>query len=79
MNKSTNSEHWFHIQGNHCGGCKKKIERVLGGLEAVKDVDMNIQNNRLRVTGDLSPDAVISVLGKIGFSGLPIGSGVRDS
>lgn len=79
MSKSKNTEHWFHIQGNHCGGCKKKIERVLGGLDAIKEVDMTIENNRLRVIGDLEPEAIISVLEKVGFIGHSIGSGVRDS
>ncbi len=77
MSKSTNSEHWFHIQGNHCGGCKKKIEKVLGDLEDISEVDMTLQNNRLRVIGDLTPEEIISALEKVGFIGHSIGSGVR--
>ncbi|PKA62252.1 Heavy metal-associated isoprenylated plant protein 26 [Apostasia shenzhenica] len=45
-----------------CEGCKKKVRKILYGVEGVYAIDIDTKQNRVTVTGDVDPETLISRL-----------------
>ena len=58
----------YQVKGNHCGGCKAKIEAHLLGLTDVQVAEMDLATKRLSVVGSIDPREVLSNLNDIGFN-----------
>jgi len=59
------------IGGMHCAACSSRIERVLGGMEGVRQVQVNLATESGQVEYDpsaVSPRAIREVIGKLGFT-----------
>lgn len=50
----------------HCEGCKKKVKRVLQSIEGVYKTDVDIQQHKVVVVGNVSVDALVKKLVKTG-------------
>ncbi|XP_020573387.1 heavy metal-associated isoprenylated plant protein 35-like [Phalaenopsis equestris] len=50
----------------HCEACKKKVKRVLQGLEGVYSIDINSKQNKVTVTGSTDAESLIRRLIKYG-------------
>lgn len=59
--------HEFQIPDIHCGGCAKTITRVLGELDPVAQVEIDVATRQLRVTSALSREALAARLVDAGF------------
>lgn len=62
------------VQGAHCAGCLKKIERGIGELAGVKTVRMNLSTLRLKTVWDgqsISAKDITHTLSELGFGSAP--------
>ncbi|CAM0957776.1 unnamed protein product [Alopecurus aequalis] len=50
----------------HCEGCKKKVKRVLQSIEGVYKTDVDIQQHKVVVVGNVSVDKLVKKLVKTG-------------
>ncbi|KAM0871896.1 hypothetical protein ACQ4PT_039117 [Festuca glaucescens] len=50
----------------HCEGCKKKVKKVLQSIEGVYKTDVDIQQHKVVVVGNVSVDALVKKLVKTG-------------
>ena len=57
----------YQIKGNHCGGCKAKIEAHLAGINEIETAEMDLATKRLSVRGKVDPRLVLTALSEIGF------------
>ena len=60
-------ERVYQIKGNHCGGCKAKIEAHLAAIGEIEIAEMDLASKRLFVRGEVDPRVVLSTLSEIGF------------
>eukprot|EP00958_Prasinococcus_capsulatus_P015558 scaffold1658_cov393-Prasinococcus_capsulatus_cf.AAC.24 len=44
-----------------CGGCEAAVRRVLDKLDGVESVDINRDTNKVTVTGNVTPEKVLSL------------------
>lgn len=56
------------VQGMTCGGCAKKVEKALLGVDGVDSVQVDQPAGRVLLTGRVAPEAVIQVVEEAGFS-----------
>jgi len=62
------------VQGAHCAGCLKKIERGIGEISGVKTVRMNLSTLRLKTVWDgesISAKDITQKLSELGFGSAP--------
>lgn len=62
------------VEGVHCGGCIRRIENGLKDLDGLVDARVNFTNRRLTAVwrpDQLSPNAIVEKVGKIGFPAQP--------
>lgn len=62
------------VQGAHCGGCLKKIERGIGGLDGVTSTRMNLSTLRLKTMWDgdaVNASDITAKLSELGFGSAP--------
>ncbi|KAM0064283.1 putative heavy metal-associated domain, HMA, heavy metal-associated domain superfamily [Helianthus debilis subsp. tardiflorus] len=50
----------------HCEGCKRKVNKILQSVPGVHDIVIERQNQRVVVTGDVSPESLLRKLVKSG-------------
>ncbi|CAN6353778.1 unnamed protein product [Urochloa humidicola] len=50
----------------HCEGCKKKVKKVLHSIEGVYKTDIDMQQHKVVVIGNVSADALVKKLHKTG-------------
>ncbi|AKD40165.1 TPA: heavy-metal-associated domain-containing protein [Pasteurella multocida] len=65
----------LNIEGMHCGGCVKTVERVLNGLDGVTQVDVNLEHACATIqydTNRVSIAQLIDVVENVGFDVQPI-------
>lgn len=67
MSKESNTHQEYQVQGNHCGGCKKKIEAYLSAIEGIEAVEMDLTTKKVSVSGAVDPLTVLNTLHEIGF------------
>lgn len=52
--------------GLHCDECIKKILKAIKKIEDIETYDVDIQNNKVTVTGNVTTEEVTKALQKIG-------------
>nr|GMD40522.1 heavy metal-associated isoprenylated plant protein 35-like [Ipomoea batatas] len=57
---------WVLKVSIHCEGCKRKVKKILLQVPGVKDIDIDIRQQRVVVTGDVHADTLIKKLVKSG-------------
>nr|XP_043620464.1 heavy metal-associated isoprenylated plant protein 35-like [Erigeron canadensis] len=50
----------------HCEGCKRKVKKLIQSLPGIEDIQIDRQQQKVVVTGDVSPDTLIRKLVKSG-------------
>ncbi|KAK6915553.1 Heavy metal-associated domain, HMA [Dillenia turbinata] len=50
----------------HCDGCRKKVKKLLQKIDGVYDVNINAEQGRVTVTGNVDPNTLIKKLEKGG-------------
>lgn len=62
------------IENMHCGGCVRRIEGALGGLDGVTDVRANLTTRRVRVAFDdvrIAPSGIVDAVVASGYHPVP--------
>eukprot|EP00898_Chlorokybus_atmophyticus_P002339 jgi/Chlat1/3105/Chrsp21S03342 len=49
-----------------CGGCVSAVQRVLGKMEGVESFDVNLQEQKVVVRGNVKPEDVVAKVAKTG-------------
>ncbi|KAK6911574.1 Heavy metal-associated domain, HMA [Dillenia turbinata] len=57
---------WFLKVSVHCEGCKKKIKKILNGIEGVYETEVDVKQQKVTVTGNVDAEALIRKLLKTG-------------
>ncbi len=57
----------YNVTGMHCAACSARIEKVVGGLEGVRECTVSLLTNSMTVEGNVSEETVISAVQKAGF------------
>ncbi|KAF5179159.1 Heavy metal transport/detoxification superfamily protein [Thalictrum thalictroides] len=52
--------------GMHCDQCIKKIMKAIKKIDDIETYDLNIEQNKITVTGNVTSEEVIKALQKIG-------------
>ncbi|KAI4384079.1 hypothetical protein MLD38_009846 [Melastoma candidum] len=52
--------------GMSCNGCVGAVKRVLGKMEGVESFDVNLEEQKVTVKGNVQPDAVLQTVAKTG-------------
>ncbi|KAL9254697.1 Copper transport protein ATX1-like protein [Drosera capensis] len=52
--------------GMSCQGCVGAVKRVLGKMEGVETYDINLEEQKVTVKGNIQPDAVLQTVSKTG-------------
>ncbi|WP_157375300.1 heavy metal translocating P-type ATPase [Alcanivorax hongdengensis] len=65
------SEHTFAIQGASCQGCAGKIRRALETVEGVEQVQVDLDTQRVTISGEANPDALQAALQESGYAADP--------
>ncbi|KAJ9540246.1 hypothetical protein OSB04_026752 [Centaurea solstitialis] len=52
--------------GMSCGGCVGAVKRVLGNMEGVETFDIDLEQKKVTVIGNVEPDAVLQTVSKTG-------------
>ncbi|XP_073099866.1 copper transport protein ATX1-like [Elaeis guineensis] len=52
--------------GMTCEGCVGAVKRVLGRMEGVESFDVDLQEQKVTVKGNVKPDAVLQTVSKTG-------------
>ncbi|XP_076888331.1 copper transport protein ATX1-like isoform X1 [Bidens hawaiensis] len=52
--------------GMSCGGCVGAVKRVLGKMEGVETFDVDLEQQKVTVKGNVQPDAVLQTVSKTG-------------
>ena len=63
----------YTIEDMHCENCAEKIKNALENQPGVEDLQIEIANKTITVSGEIAPEAVTSSLEEIGFNPKPIG------
>ena len=64
------------VPGVSCAACIGTIERGLAGVEGVQGARVNLTQKRVSLRSDLSVDAVVAELAKLGYKAFPLDVGV---
>ncbi|KAJ6830123.1 putative glycine-rich cell wall structural protein 1.0 [Iris pallida] len=57
---------WVLRVSIHCEGCKKKVKKVLQGIDGVYKITTGSQQQKVMVTGNVAAETLIKKLGKTG-------------
>ena len=49
-----------------CGGCSGAVKRVLGKMEGVESFDIDMEQQKVTVKGNVEPEAVLQTVAKTG-------------
>jgi len=63
-----NTTRRLHVTDMSCAGCVETVERALRSLPGVSDAQVNFAERTATVTGGVSPDALLSAVGKAGYT-----------
>lgn len=58
----------LHVTDMSCAGCVETVEKTLKALPGVSDAQVNFAERTATVTGDVSPDVLVSAVGKAGYT-----------
>ncbi|XP_020589564.1 heavy metal-associated isoprenylated plant protein 35-like [Phalaenopsis equestris] len=61
-----NCKTWVLKVSIHCGGCERKIKRILHKIKGVYDIEIDANQNRVTVTGNIDGESLVQKLLKYG-------------
>ncbi|MDD3840562.1 MAG: heavy metal translocating P-type ATPase [Clostridia bacterium] len=65
--KGMKQQHIFKVPDMSCQHCAKTIRESLEKISEVQDIDIDVENKVVAVTGDVSEDEVISAVKQVGY------------
>ncbi|TNE85757.1 MAG: heavy-metal-associated domain-containing protein [Deltaproteobacteria bacterium] len=57
----------YDVTGMTCGGCQRSVERVVGKLDGVLAVRVDLATGKVEVDGNTDGQTVIAAIEKAGF------------
>ncbi len=57
----------YNITGMSCAACSARVEKAVGAVEGVDSVNVSLLTNSMMVTGEVSPDKIISAVRAAGY------------
>lgn len=70
MSNTTNALQ-FQITGLDCAGCAQSVEKAVGQLPGVQQCELSFTTAKLRVSGDIAPEAVTAKVTALGYGIVP--------
>ncbi|KAK6915593.1 Heavy metal-associated domain, HMA [Dillenia turbinata] len=61
-----NYQTWVLKVSVHCEGCKKKVKKILKGIEGVYETEVDVKQQKVTVTGNVDAETLIRKLVKTG-------------
>jgi Cu+-exporting ATPase len=68
LNSEQHKTRRLHVTDMSCVGCVETVERTLKSVPGVSDAKVNFAERTATVTGDVSPDVLVSAVGKAGYT-----------
>ena len=69
----------FRVEGMDCASCARTVEKVVGGLDGVRAVQVSFGSATLLVDGHLPPEAVQAAVRRAGYTAHQPGRSSEDS
>jgi len=66
--ESAGSQYTFKIDGMHCDGCASGVHDKLIAVKGIKSVDVTFDKSLAIVTADISPEDIMELIEKAGYS-----------
>ena len=63
----------FHVDGMDCASCARTVQKVVAGLDGVREAQVFFGNATLLVDGDVSPASIQAAVRRAGYSAQPAG------
>ena len=57
----------YDVTGMSCAACQAHVEKAVSSLEGVSSCEVSLLTNSMKVTGTVSPEAVITAVGNAGY------------
>jgi len=68
MKTANETTHRLHIKDMNCAGCVDTVQRTLNSVSGVKSAEVNFADKTATVTGEVSPDTLVSAVGGAGYT-----------
>ena len=68
MKPANETTHRLHIRDMSCAGCVDTVQRTLSSVSGVKSAEVNFADKTATVTGEVSPDTLVSAVGGAGYT-----------
>ena len=68
MKTANETTHRLHIKDMSCAGCVDTVQRTLDSVSGVKSAEVNFADKTATVTGEVSPDTLVSAVGGAGYT-----------
>ncbi|HML96079.1 MAG TPA: heavy metal translocating P-type ATPase [Thermodesulfobacteriota bacterium] len=68
MKTASETTHRLHIKDMSCAGCVDTVQRTLSSVSGVKSAEVNFADKTATVTGEVSPDTLVSAVGGAGYT-----------
>jgi Cd2+/Zn2+-exporting ATPase len=69
----------FHVEGMDCAACAQTVQKVVAGLDGVRDARVSFGNATLTVDGDVEPERVSAAVARAGYRAAPIAHRRREA
>ena len=63
----------FHVDGMDCASCARTVQKVVSGVEGVREAQVFFGNATLLVDGDASPASIQAAVRRAGYTAQPAG------
>lgn len=63
----------YHVEGMDCASCARTVQKIVGGLDGVREAQVFFGNATLVVDGDIAPDTIQAAVRRAGYSAQPAG------
>ena len=74
----SDSPQTFRLQGASCAGCVRKIETALSQVAGVEEARVNLADQTLTVTGEVTTDACVAAVEGAGYGAEPVRVSERE-
>lgn len=68
----------FRVEGMDCASCARTVEKMVAGLDGVREVQVSFGNATPVVDGDVPADAVQAAVRRVGYTARQPGRRVED-
>jgi Zn2+/Cd2+-exporting ATPase len=62
----------YRVEGMDCAACAQTVQKVIAGLDGVRDARVSFGNATLTVEGDVGPDRVAAAVARAGYRAAPV-------